>query len=359
MENKKPRIIGLNVARGLAVCGMIIVNFSLVFGSEGPEWIQAISNFFKGKAAASFVCLAGVGLGLLVSSAEGNPLREAAVKKRVFKRALILLILGLTYYSIWPADILHYYGVYMLIALAFLFQPAAYSLRFGGLLIVLFPILLFNFDYTEGWNWETLDYLDFWSLEGFFRNLFFNGFHPFIPWMAFLLIGMWLGRQDLYDETFILALFQRGLALFITIQVLSPFAVSKAIEVMGFSPESAEYVFGTGSMPPNPMYMLNGIGFAFTLISGSIWWAWKRKESRVIKALDRTGRFALSLYIIHVILGMTLPLFFTEKEYGEFSIYFSLAYSLLFSVFGVFLAMLWLSKAKHGPFEWLLRKLSA
>ena len=29
------------------------------------------------------------------------------------------------------------------------------------------------------------------------RHIIFNGFHPVFPWCAFLLLGMWLGRQNL------------------------------------------------------------------------------------------------------------------------------------------------------------------
>ena len=358
MKKQKPRIIGLNVARALAVIGMIIVNFTLVLGASGPSWLQGIANFFMGKAAATFVVLAGLGLGLMSQSAGDDKSKQRTVQLKVFKRALFLLIIGLSYYFIWPADILHYYGVYMLLAIPLLFLPSAFALRFAAFLLILFPIILFNFDYESGWDWESFSYLDFWTFEGFFRNLFVNGFHPVIPWMSFLLIGLWLGKQDLYDETFILALFQRGLALFITVQVLSPFAVNKAIEILGFSPESAEYVFGTGSMPPNVMYMLNGIGIAFTIIAGSILWAWKRKDSKVIAALNRTGQMALSFYVLHVVLGMSLPLAFSDLNYGDFPIYFSLPYALGFSLLCIIVANIYLKKKSRGPLEWVMRKIT-
>ena len=63
------RIIGIDVARALAVIGMIIVNFKTVFGSNGSEWLKSIVSIFDGKAAATFVVLAGVGLALMTNSA--------------------------------------------------------------------------------------------------------------------------------------------------------------------------------------------------------------------------------------------------------------------------------------------------
>lgn len=351
------RITGINVARAIAVVGMIIVNFKTVLGEQGPSWLQAAGDIFTGRASAVFVVLAGVGMSLMAKKAEGDAKAQRKVQLRIFKRALFLFALGLTYFTIWPADILHYYGVYMVVGLFFVFKPEAYSIRMALLLILVFAILLFNFDYEQSWDWKSLEYLDFWTVEGFARNLFFNGFHPFIPWAAFLFVGIWLGKKDLYDETFIIALLQRGLALFITILVLSPFAARQAVEVLRFTPDSAEFLFGTSPMPPNPMYMLSGVGIAFTVISLSILWAWRKKDSKVVQALDRTGQMALTYYVAHVVIGMSLPELFGSYQIGEFPLYFSLSYALVFSLACILFANWYIPKFKQGPLEWLLRRI--
>ena len=66
------RIIGIDIARALAVTGMIVVNFKVVFGENGPIWAKSIAGLFDGKAAATFVVLAGVGLALMTNSAVRN-----------------------------------------------------------------------------------------------------------------------------------------------------------------------------------------------------------------------------------------------------------------------------------------------
>ena len=68
----KKRIIGIDVARALAVIGMIIVNFKIVFGQHGDEWLKTFAHFFEGKAAATFVVLAGVGLAFMTNTAVNN-----------------------------------------------------------------------------------------------------------------------------------------------------------------------------------------------------------------------------------------------------------------------------------------------
>ena len=86
-------------------------------------------------------------------------------------------------------------------------------------IIIAFPILLTFWDFETGWNFETLEYQGFWTLNGFMRNLFFNGFHPVIPWSSFLLFGYWFGKQDLHNHKFIKKTFWTSTIVFIFIQV--------------------------------------------------------------------------------------------------------------------------------------------
>jgi uncharacterized membrane protein YeiB len=63
----KQRIIGYDLARALAIFGMVVVNFKIVMGAEqnGPPWLTQLVGLLEGRAAATFVVLAGVGLSLL------------------------------------------------------------------------------------------------------------------------------------------------------------------------------------------------------------------------------------------------------------------------------------------------------
>jgi len=106
------------------------------------------------------------------------------------KRALFLFIAGLLYYPLWPADILHYYGVWLLVAIPLLFVSNWVLLAGAGLSLLIAYVLLFTVDYEIGWDWDTLEYAGFWRPDGFVRNMFYNGFHPVFPWLGFLFLGM-------------------------------------------------------------------------------------------------------------------------------------------------------------------------
>jgi uncharacterized membrane protein YeiB len=61
------RILGYDLARAGAFFGMLLVNFSVLMGSgsSDPNWLDWVTGVIRGRAAATFVVLAGAGLSLL------------------------------------------------------------------------------------------------------------------------------------------------------------------------------------------------------------------------------------------------------------------------------------------------------
>lgn len=355
---KTQRIIGIDVARAFAIIGMIIVNFKIVFGTRGTPWLKEVADVFDGKAAATFVVLAGVGLALMTNKAyhNHNSKQLRLKRKQIFKRALLLFVIGLSYIVIWPADILHFYGIYMLVTLLFIGLKPAYSLIGSLLTIFLFPVLLVLFNYESGWNFETLEYLDFWTAKGFIRHLFYNGFHPVFPWVAFMLFGLWLGRQDLTNSTFLKRMFWIGLCVFIGVQTLSLILINTL-------PINADYaseilpLFTTDPMPPLPLYMLNGLSISTVVITSCILFSERFKHYKIILALNNMGQLALTFYVAHVIIGMGLIELFNVKPLGEYTITFSVIYALMFSLSCILFSVFWLKHKTQGPLEWIMRKL--
>ena len=94
-------------------------------------------------------------------------------------------------------NILYFYGVYIAIGAVLIAAPNRMLLGLAAFLVLAFAVLLATFDYEADWNFQTLTYVDFRTPAGQLRHLFFNGFHPVVPWLAFLVLGKWLGRQDL------------------------------------------------------------------------------------------------------------------------------------------------------------------
>ena len=356
----KKRIVGLDVARALAVIGMIIVNFKVVFGENGDSWLKSFARLFDGKAAATFVVLAGIGLALMTNSAikVHNPEKLKIARKRIIKRALFLFVVGLSYIWIWSADILHFYGIYMLITLLCINRPPKQIILGAIGIILLYPILTMLFDYEKGWDFTSLEYIDFWTFKGFFRNLFYNGFHPVLPWTAFMLFGLWYGRQNLYDERFIKKSLQVSIGVFITIQTLSIGLIQFISQGSPKAVEGITPLLGTEPMPPMPIYMINGISISIVIISSCILLAKRYENNIVVGALNKTGQLALTFYVAHVIIGMGIIEKIAPLKFGEYSIEFSVIYALIFSLLCILFADIWLGYKKSGPLEWIMRKIT-
>lgn len=355
----KKRIIGVDVARALALIGMIIVNFKMVFSTNELSWINSFVNIFEGKAAATFVVLAGVGLALMTNSAlKNNMLQKLKIARiRIAKRALFLFIVGLLYIAIWPADILHFYGVYMFFVLFLLSSKEKTILITTITMILLYPLLISLFNYEIGWNFSTLNYLDFWTFKGFFRNLFFNGFHPFIPWASFMLFGFWFGKQNLTNDRFIKKTFWVSSIIFIVIQVFSHFSILILSDGNQQSISEWTEIIGTNPMPPLPIYMFNGIAISVSIISACIIIGKRFSTNKIVLALNKTGQLALTFYVAHVIIGMGIVETINPEKIGNYTISFSVIYALIFSLICILFAVYWLKNRKSGPLEWVMRKI--
>lgn len=354
------RLIGIDIARALAVIGMIIVNFKVVFGGEGTVWVKTFASIFEGKAAATFVVLAGVGIALITKKAiESNDVEKLkTAKRRIIKRALLLFFIGISYITIWPADILHFYGVYMLFVLLLLKSKERFVLLSGFVLIMMYPLLMMIWNYETGWNFDTLNYQDFWTINGFVRNLFFNGFHPVIPWAAFMVFGYWLGKQDLQNTKFVKKLFVFSSVAFIFIQIISLLLINLLSDGSQQATKELTEILGTSPMPPLPIYMFNGVAIAFTIISACILMGKKYENNKIIDALNKTGQLALTFYVAHVVIGMGIFDVINPGKLGQYSVDFSVGYALVFSLLCILFAVFWLKYKKSGPLEWVFRKLT-
>ena len=166
------RIEGFDLARAVAFLGMVFVNFRVALATEdgSPRWLTWLDTRLDGRASATFVILAGVGLSLLSRCARetGDRAALAVVRRTLFLRAAFLFVIGLLYWSIWPADILHYYGVFLAVGALLLTAPDQWLLGLASILVVLFALLLIiGVDYNAGWDWRTLTYHGFWTPRGF------------------------------------------------------------------------------------------------------------------------------------------------------------------------------------------------
>ena len=346
-ESSASRLEGLDLARFIAFVGMVIVNFKITMGAESNGGIASlISGGLEGRAAATFVVLAGVGLGL--SGLRGVDQTISVTLKRV----VFLLVLGLLNMLIFEADILHYYAFYFLFGVLLLPLGARALILVIISLNVAFILLIFTLNYSTGWNWETYTYQGFWTVQGFIRNLFFNGWHPVIPWLGFLLFGVIISRLTLSEQRTQHRLIGFGLVAFLLAELiamlLTPIFSGPYLELAS--------LVTTEPVPPMPLYTVAGLGVASIVIGLCLRFSEVFRKSGLLAVITPAGRQTLTLYIAHILIGMGI---LEELDMlGNQTVEASLKASLMFCLSATIYALLWARIFKRGPIEVMMRKLA-
>lgn len=182
---RPPRVLGVDVARGLAMIGMFGAHLG---DTHTPlDWTDAStwSDVVNGRSAILFALLAGVSIALLSGGRTppvGAELRAA--RTRILLRGAVVLLLGtlLELLQTGVAVILPVYGVLFLLAVPALRVPPRILLLVAAALAVLSPLL----NALLGDTLAGVAVLD---------RLFGN--YPVDVWIAFVLVGIAVGRLDL------------------------------------------------------------------------------------------------------------------------------------------------------------------
>ncbi|SHN73234.1 Uncharacterized membrane protein [Geodermatophilus obscurus] len=183
------RVGGLDVARGIAVLGM----FAAHLGDTGElGWSPSTwTALVDGRPSILFATLAGVSIALLSggrTTATGRELARA--RSRILVRAAWVFAIG-GVLELLDTDIAVILGVYAALfglALPFLTWPPARLLLAAGVVALAAPPLTL----AVGRYATELD-----EEGNAFTFLMFTGYYPAAVWLAFVLVGLAVGRLDL------------------------------------------------------------------------------------------------------------------------------------------------------------------
>jgi uncharacterized membrane protein YeiB len=340
---------------------MMVVHFSEVLAGVKwpPGFLKDVMGLLDGRAAATFVVLAGVGVALRTRRALESNDAEAIghVRSVLLKRGLFLLIAGFINLGIWPGDILRVYGI-TFILVAWCFRLADRTiLAISGSFILGFIVLMGLVDYSKHWNWDTMEYRELWSSSGIIRNLFYDGYRSVFPWAGFLFFGIWLGRRDLRDSSTRRRLILWGAGIAFTTEIVSRILIRLlSAQPRPLDKEMITGIFGTVSMPPLPMFLLASGGTAVAVIVLCIEIAERWPHNGFVKGLAATGQLAFTWYMAHIIIGLgTIDALGLT---GSKSLAVGMATGIGFFALTIPLSLLWKKKWKTGPLEGLMRRLA-
>ncbi len=330
------RIVGVDVARGLAVLGMITAHVGVVAPSFwSPTGWLAVAD---GRSAATFAVLAGVSLAMLSGGhrpQKGQRLLRARV--RIGTRAAILLLLGLMLIGLGApiAVILPSYAAYFVLALPALRTRRALLVTAAGVVAVLGPPLCFALgDALAEYEGAASPMID----------VLITGYYPAGIWMAYVLTGLAVGRLELLRADTRRGLLLVGAGLAMLGYVGSAVAVRAAA---GAGPEVLR-LLRAAPHTDSTFEVVGNIGFALgvlalCLIIGDRW-------PRAVYPVAATGALALTVYSLHLVaIAFLGPQVVLQPE-----VFTHLAFVLVTLV----MASAWHTWLGRGPLERVLHRMS-
>lgn len=352
---ERRRLPGPDVVRAVALIGVAIMNFYgyMVIADGEARADGVVGRFFdpwtgplSTRFAATFVLTAGVGVTLLTRRTAGDPALTAARRVTLVRRGLALYGFGLVFDWIWPGTILPFYGVMFVVA-AVLFTLRIRWIVLVGIVAALAGAAIAQWRFERQLDGGSTAWLETASRSPrqLVLDMFVNGTHPLLPWLAFFCAGIVVGR--LLDEAWWrVAAIAGGGTMFGLAQIVSGTA--------GTTPRAAQLT-STDPFDRGLLYVASALGTALIAFGGISWLAERSPRTAPVRALQAAGAMSLSLYVGH---ALFFNLLVRELGWVEPSgLAMALTLAGIYWALAVLVAVWWRTAVGIGPAEWLYRRL--
>ncbi|KAB2953394.1 DUF418 domain-containing protein [Heliorestis acidaminivorans] len=393
---KKERIIELDILRGLALLGILIVNmayfnspimYSQLIGMElweGPidRVMERLIFFFgEGKFYTMFSFLFGLGFIIFIERA-----KEKVTRPRLLflRRLASLLVFGLIHaFFFWYGDILTIYGLVGLLLLFFVYRQPRTLLIWTGIMVFLYFILI-AFQALGAWvNAHHMDYSvaeqealftaqigamieqsylaygqGTWSevmAQRVADNLFMYSYIVFaVPIiLPMFLLGAYVGKKGWHRNLSDTLPLLRKIWLFCLLTGL-PLTAIKTYAY--FQPELTTYSFYytfymVGMILGDPLMSFFYMTSMVLLVQKPLW----RQRFDFLRPL---GQMALTNYLMQTLFATTIFYSYGLGLYGQVGPALSFLIALLIFSLQVLFSRYWLSRYPYGPMERLWRTMT-
>ncbi|MFC2098030.1 DUF418 domain-containing protein [Bacteroidota bacterium] len=386
----KERIVSLDVLRGFAVLGILIMNiqsFSMIFAAyQNPLAYGDLSGinlliwklshvFADQKFMTIFSILFGAGILLMTQKIEKQGLSSKGLH---FRRMMWLIIIGLLHaYFLWHGDILVNYGTIALLVYFFR-KKNSRTLTVVGIAFIIIPSMLY---WMSGWS------MQYWSTEQIteLANQWLPGQEIIDKEIAAFQGSWWSGVSH---RSSIVLMLETSLVFLFGWRILGQMLIGMALYKSGFLSAKLSYkkylltliiCFSIGftliitGMNKNfnsgwdgEYSRFNGIQYNYwgsILVSiGYISIIMIIVKTKILSGLKNilapVGRMAFTNYLLQTIICTIIFYGFGFGYFGKLTRAEQIIIVLCIWTFEIILSRIWLRYFKYGPFEWLWRSLS-
>jgi uncharacterized membrane protein YeiB len=368
LADPKSRIAGVDVARGLALIGMMATHVFSASDDNGDPTLSTVVA--AGRSATAFVVVAGVGLAFL--SGGRTPLQgrhRTAVSAAFVIRALMVGGIGLGLGYLGPANgidgILPLYGLLFLAAIPLIGSSRSMLIGIAAVLTVVGPVLIVaTADLGLPYSGYAVDPTFGTVIRdpgGLLFQIGLTGAYPAVVYLAYLCVGLAIGRLDLRSSRVAWWLLGAGLALATAARATSAVVLQhlggldrlvgqydlsddpSGVTRLLWEPELSSSWWYLGLAAPHshtPLDMLHTLGSAVSVLGATLLLTRVPVIARALSPLAAAGSMSLTLYSAHLIL-----LAFGVGEDEPLLLFLSIVTAALA------LAWLWRSRVGPGPLE--------
>ena len=367
LKSRSRRLVGIDAARGIALVGLMAIHILPAWNENTGE--PTLSwRLFSGDSAALFALLAGVGLALTSGGTHPHEGKKMIADRiGVAVRAVLITALGLWIGTLMPEDppaynILIYYGVFFLLAIPFLHLQARTLFVFGAIFGIGAPLLMQSL----------LNDLPAWSSynptlstvmaepAATASQLLLTGSYPALTYMAYLLVGLGIGRLNLRktENQIWLLVVGIGAAIFaqatsyVLLYALGGYQRLLDASHMGEEELAEVLIWGPDSLPTSTVWWLSiatphsntplaiaaSLGVSMAVLGALLLIA--RKAEAWLLTLTAMGVMTLTLYTAHLV-ALTFEAHY-DQPYLWYVIHLAVAAAF---------AVVWYLSLGQGPLE--------